>query len=199
MDAVPGLLYRKVTAAEASLLAGHLRRLDDRDWRARFQGSTDRDSVLRFVARFDWSEGAVIGAFVNDRLRGVAEVHPCATPSGPQAEIAVTVEGEFQNQGIGTELLRRAIDAARNRSIGRIHLLFLIDNDRMRRLVEKFSGAVMNDIDQSDGTIEPMPATFATLLEEWVEDADAVLADLARRLRPLIKLRPAPLGDTGTA
>jgi RimJ/RimL family protein N-acetyltransferase len=183
------VVYRKLAQAEASLLTAHLRRLDPRDWRARFQGGGDRDSVRLHTKGLDWNQIVVLGAFIDGRLRGVAELHPFMTASGKMGEIALTVEARFQNRGIGTELLRRAINAARNRGIGQIQLLFMTDNHRMRRLIEKFSGAVANDLDQSEGRIKPLPSTFATLLEEWVEDSDTVGAQLRRALRPL--MRPA--------
>jgi len=180
-------LFRKLTAADAPLLARHLLRLEPEDWRARFHGHVARDLATEHARRLDWARVVVIGGFCDGELRAVGELHPTTDGGACDAEIAVTVETGWQNRGIGTELLRRLINAARNRGLRRVCLLCLADNARIRHLVEKLEGSLHGDLGQMEGSIAPLPATFATLLEEGLEDGEALLA----RLRELSRRRAA--------
>lgn len=180
---IPGVMFRKLARHEAPLLARHLRRLGREDWRARFQGLASRREASRHVASLDWSKTVVIGAFVGGQLRGAGELHPFSTSEGREAEIAITVESAWQNRGIGTELLRRLINAARNRLVGRVCLLCLADNQRIRHLVEKLEGTLRTELGQSEGEIAPLPPTFATLVEEGAENGAAWLAGMRSRAK----------------
>lgn len=179
-------LFRKLTAADAPLLKQHLLRLQPDDWRARFHAHVARDRADEHARGIDWQRAVVIGGFCGGRLRAVGELHP--TRSGAcDGEIAITVESRWQNRGIGTELLRRLINAARNRGLHRVCLLCMAENARVRHLVEKLEGSLHGDLGQVEGSIAPLPATFATLLEEGLEDGGALLA----RLRDLSRRRAA--------
>jgi acetyltransferase len=54
------------------------------------------------------------------------------------AEVALLVSDEFQGRGLGTELLHRLIESARNRGITRLTGEMLRDNTAMQRLLKKF-------------------------------------------------------------
>lgn len=171
-------MFRKLAPREAPLLARHFRRLGSEDWRARFQGQVSRRHAGRHASTIDWSKAVVIGAFVGGQIRGAGELHPYAGEGRSEAEIAITVEKAWQERGIGTELLRRLINAARNRLLKRVCLLCLADNTRIRHLVEKLEGSLLTELGQSEGSIAPLPPTFVTLLEEGVENGVTFLAGL---------------------
>ena len=180
---IPGVMFRKLAPHEAPLLARHLRRLGTEDWRARFQGQMSRRHAGRHASTIDWTRAVVIGAFVGGQIRAAGELHPFAGESGREAEIAITVEPAWQNRGIGTELLRRLINAARNRLLTRVCLMCLADNARIRHLVEKLDGSLRTELGQSEGEIAPLPPTFATLFEEGAENGAAWLAGMRSRTR----------------
>ncbi len=84
----------------------------------------------------------------------------------PAAELAVSVEPRWQNRGIGTALLRRLIVAARNRLIGRLYMVCLIDNHRVVRMARRFEGRLEFDRGEALARIEPPWPTWWTVLEE---------------------------------
>jgi ribosomal protein S18 acetylase RimI-like enzyme len=184
------LIYRKLWRQEAAALAAHLRRLDAEDLRSRFMGTGDRRLARRHVAGIDWTHAIVIGAWVGPTLRAAGELQ--RLPGG-EAEIAITVERRFQGRGMGTELLRRLVTAARNRGIRRVHLVCIAENQRARRLVERLGGAVSCELGQADGVLETLPPTFATLIAESLEDGDTALAGLRTALTQLGGLYRAAL------
>ena len=85
----------------------------------------------------------------------------------------MTVEHDWQSQGIGTELLRRAITVCRNRAIRSIYMICLVENRRMQRIARRFEG----DLIVADGEAEaqvalPFPDQF-TLAREALEEGVA--------------------------
>lgn len=176
-------LFRKLIAADAPMLEQHLLRLRPEDWRARFHAHVARDRAAEHVRSLDWLRVVVIGGFRDGELRAVGELHPSSADGACDGEIAITVETGWQNRGIGTELLRRLINAARNRGLRRVCLLCMAENARIRHLVEKLEGSLHGDLGQREGSIAPLPPTFATLLEEGLEDGGALLARLRKLSR----------------
>jgi predicted acetyltransferase len=185
--------YRKLWRQEAASYAAHLRRLDAEDRRARFLGGVDRRIARRHVDAIDWTHAVVIGAWVGPTLRAVGELRWPATAAAREGEIAITVERRYQDRGIGTELLRRLLTAARNRGIRRVHLVCMAENRRVRRLVEKLGGELRSELGQASAVLRPLPPTFATLLAESLEDGETALAALRAALLPLGDLYGAGL------
>jgi acetyltransferase len=56
---------------------------------------------------------------------------------GRSATLAVVVADDFQGQGVGEALVRRALEAARSEGIRNIQIHFLPENTRMRSLSKK--------------------------------------------------------------
>src|SRR5262245_27875170 len=137
--------YRKLLPFESGTLAGHLLRLAPGDRRMRFAAMIGDDAIRAHGRSIDWTRTAVIGFFADGVLRGAAELALERAGPGGAAEFAVTVEAPWQDSGVGTELTRRAIVAARNRGVRRLWMLCLSDNARMRRIAVRFRGRLAFD------------------------------------------------------
>jgi GNAT superfamily N-acetyltransferase len=100
-----------------------------------------------------------------------------STPGSETAELAMAVVDRAQGNGVGTALLDRLIDAAREQGIRRFRCEVLADNEGMRALAKRLGGRV-GWLD--DGTLE----------------YDCPLPDAAPALKPnpqqASKRRPAP-------
>src|SRR5579863_4653455 len=177
-------LVRKLLATESELLRKHLLRLSPEDRTMRFGGSLSDAAIAEYCARFDWRRDSAFGLFEAGVLRGVAELRFAGAASS-SAEIAISVERLWQNQGVGFELLRRALITACNRRVRTVHMTCLLDNPRMQHLASKFSdlnlrgGMAEADIDIPD----PSPLS---LYHEVVADGLALLGswlDLGNVLR----------------
>jgi acetyltransferase len=60
------------------------------------------------------------------------------TPNEPEGEVAVLVTDRRQNQGLGTELVRRLIDIGRDEKLARVVANIMPENQSMRSLAERF-------------------------------------------------------------
>lgn len=74
--------------------------------------------------------------FAGEQILAVGRLSKLADSS--HAELAMLVLDEFQRQGLGTELLRRLIEAARNQQIKSLEAEMLRDNTTMQTLSKKF-------------------------------------------------------------
>ena len=188
--------FRKLGAADASAMVDHLCRLPDSDRRLRFHGTVSSEWIARRYAGLDWSRTVAVGVFVEGVLRGFVELafeSPLPVPE-TRAELAISIEPDFQRAGLGRELTGRAVTIARNRGAQHLIMLCLPENLPMRRIAKRLSG-VMH---QEDGTVEAdLDLTAATPVSYWLEamqDAtDAVTGGLEywpRLLRPLLPSTP---------
>lgn len=160
-------VYSKLLPFEAWRLEEHLLRLDNEERRMRFSGGVGPEFVARHCRELNWMKVVVIGCFEAGVLRGAAELW-LDTPEHGQAELAISVEHDWQDQGIGTELLARATTIARNRAISEIYMLCLNDNRRIQRIVQKMNGRLVLGDDQTEASLA---VPFPTQLSIWEEAA----------------------------
>jgi hypothetical protein len=94
------------------------------------------------------------------------------------AEAALSVQRTYQNRGVGTELLRRLIVLARNRSIRSLHMLCLLENGKVLHIARKLGAKLTFDHSEVEGWLAlPGPNRLALLLE-LLDDTSTVLASL---------------------
>jgi len=177
-------VVRKLWKADAAAYADHLLRLDPASRRNRFGGSV-ADSFLRHHADSAFDPGNVIyGFFADGVLRGAAELRPFGVG---QAEAAFSIERPWQSHGVGTELLERALLAARNRGVKQLHITCLLENQRMQQLAQKFDAEMRRDFDSVIGELEAPYPTPLSVLREMIADgtglATAILDAQSRLLK----------------
>ncbi|WP_119167964.1 GNAT family N-acetyltransferase [Algihabitans albus] len=168
----PTPLFRKLTSTDAADYEAHLLRLGPADRRMRFCGSVSDTAVSDYCAAIDWARTVILACFVDRDLRGAAELR--LLDSSPlQAEFALTIEDGFQDRGLGTELLRRSLIAARNRCVTTVTMICMIENARMQRIAKKFDSVLALEDGEIEGRLRTSWPTYLSLLEEAAGDAQA--------------------------
>src|ERR687889_618406 len=94
------------------------------DEKARRFAEVDGKDRFALVALDPEDEGEIVAVVRYERERGT-----------DGAEYAALVEDRFQGRGLGIGMTRCLIEAAKERSIGRLHALVLRENGRMLRLL----------------------------------------------------------------
>jgi hypothetical protein len=112
---------RKLFVTEYHKYKDHLLRLDGESRRMRFGMSVDDEFIANYVLKLHDMKSIVFGHIIGGNVCAAAELRPLGSQMRGEAEAAFSVEMPYQDSGIGTELLRRLVRAARNRSI---HLFF---------------------------------------------------------------------------
>jgi GNAT superfamily N-acetyltransferase len=134
-------MTRTLLRAELPALRDLLLRLGRDDRALRF-GAAVGDAGIEAHCRRLGQAGPgvqVIGAFEDRRLIAAAELWFSAGPPPRSCEVAIAVDAPWRGKGIGGVLLGRAVLAARNRWVDRLHLSCLLENRRMQRLARRFT------------------------------------------------------------
>lgn len=160
-------VYRKLLPYEIWRLREHLLCLSRADRRLRFFGGVGDDFITEHCRRIDGLRAVVVGYFEAGVLRGAAELH-LDRNFGDRAELAITVESEWQGRHVGTELLGHAITIAENRGVRGIAMLCLLDNSRMQHVARKFADRLVVVDDQAEANVK---VPFPTQLSLWQEAA----------------------------
>jgi GNAT superfamily N-acetyltransferase len=192
-------VIRRLSPIEGERVRDHLLRLDPESRRLRFGGLTGPAQIEAHCAGLDWRRAAIVGYLEAGAVRGLGELLPTAEGGSPAAELAVSVEPRWQNRGIGTALLRRLIVAARNRLIGRLYMVCLIDNHRVVRMARRFDGRLDVDRGEALARIEPPWPTWWTILEETIEGAPGILRRGMVATRPKKKRRSGSRSEGSAA
>ncbi len=179
------MTIRKLLPGEIPAYEAHLLRLGAADRAARFHAALSDDGVRTHAARLAWPQTRIVAAVADGTVRGAVELQ-ALDPAETAAELAVSVEPGLQNQGLGTELVRRSLTVARNRAMRQVIMLHLGDNRRMTRLARRLEGtATLGDGGEVETTFVLDPPDGFSLLQELADDGTALFAagiDLWHRL-----------------
>jgi len=147
------LLVRPLTAADGPELMRGLEHLSPRSLHRRFLGTPNiGPSEIRYLTDVDHQDHEALGATDPRTGAGVGVARYIRERGTDTAEIAVTVEDDWQGRGVGTVLLARLADRARAEGIRRFTGLMLAENAPMRALLAHLGTAELTHAD--DGTVE---------------------------------------------
>ena len=108
---------------------------------------TAHERLIR-VCFTDYDREMPLVAMVDGEIVAVARLSK--TPLKNDAEFALLVSDEYQNQGLGTKLLARLVDIGRQERLSDIHADILAENAGMQRVAERVGFKLTRD---SDGVI----------------------------------------------
>jgi RimJ/RimL family protein N-acetyltransferase len=148
------VLIRPVCSMDAPLLADGFARLSPQSRWMRFLGAKTSLSAaeLRYLTDVDHHDHEAIGALSVADGRGVGIARYVRDTNDPRsAEIAVTIVDDWQGRGLGTELLARLSDRARQAGIDRFTALVSTQNAAMAGLLRKLGACL---VIRGPGTVE---------------------------------------------
>lgn len=169
-------LQRLGPAARAPYLA-HLCALAPDDLRLRFGSPLRPEALAAYVHGIDFTTDVLFGLH-DARLALVGAVH-LAIAQG-HAELGVSVLPDARLRGIGTALVARAAEHARNRSVRCLYMHCLAENARMVRIARRAGMHVAFDGGDADAHLALPPATPLSHASELLADRMA-LYDFALR------------------
>lgn len=186
IEALPNAgLIRKLWVGETGLYRDHLLRLDADSLHTRFGAGVSPTFIDGHAAGAIGPDTLVIGFLIEGTLRGASELRRIGSPLARAAEIALSVEKQWQSHGVGSALLARTLLAARNRGVKSLHMQCLADNRRMQDLAAKFDASLSFETGSVIGEVDAPRSTPLSLLRELVEDGHSVarvLLDAQSRL-----------------
>lgn len=161
---------RKLWPTETDAFASHLRRLDIESRRMRFAHSVSDGFIEDYAARMN-DMGSIVFAYIIDgEVRAAAELRKLGDRWGTEAEAAFSVEKDYQDHGLGTELMGRVIRSARNRGINHLYMSCLAENSKMQSIAKKYEADLKFEYGEVVGEILPDSPNYFSMLAEAVED-----------------------------
>ena len=173
-----GGTIRKLWIGETDAYRDHLLRLDRDSRYRRFSGAVSDEVIARHAATANEFGVVVHGFFIDGTLRGAAELRPTGPLFQHEAEAAFSIEQPWQSHGVGTELLERTLLSARNRGITSLHMICLVDNQRMQQLARKFEADLKFDFGSVVGEVDPRRFTALSLMREVLADNHGIATAL---------------------
>jgi RimJ/RimL family protein N-acetyltransferase len=148
------VLIRQVSGDDAALLADGFARLSEQSRRMRFLLAKKvlTPAELRYLTEVDHHDHEALGALADGTNIGVGIARYIRDNRDPRsAEVAVTVVDDWQHRGLGTELLSRLSDRAREEGIGRFTALVATDNVPVAGLLRKMCATLISrDFDAAE-------------------------------------------------
>jgi len=175
---------------ESDKFRDHLLRLDRDNRRMRFGMAVSDDFIVDYASRLSDMRCLVYGFFADGVMHAAAEMRQIGESWSTDAEGAFSVEREYQNRGIGTELLGRIVRAARNRGVSRLYMNCLAENHKMQRICRKYEAELHFDHGEVVGRVLPALPTYISLWEEAVDDSNGfvmAVLDLPMRMLPAMQ------------
>jgi len=163
-------VIRRLWPTETEKFRDHLLRLDKESRRMRFAHSVSDAFIEAYAARMSEFGSLVFGHIVDGKVRGAAELRRLGDVWGEEAEAAFSVERDFQDHGVGSELMGRVVRAARNRRIRRLCMSCLAENARMQAIARKHEAVLRFEYGEAIGEILPPCPSYLSQVAEAAED-----------------------------
>ena len=180
---------RRLWPIDRPLLKAHFLRLGRETRHDRFAMGVSDAFLDQYAERCFGFDDVIYGFVQNGTLRGVGELRPLAAAAGARmkvgAEAAFSVERAWQRQGVGGELFRRILRAARNRGLTSLYMMCLSHNEAMRKLGRRYGAEMDYSTDAVTGRLVARAATSRSVMREAVADSTSfvtAMLDLQKRV-----------------
>jgi GNAT superfamily N-acetyltransferase len=173
------VLVRPVQPTDGALLLDGFARLSLQSRYGRFLTAKREltPAEVRFLTCVDHHDHDAIGAIDPMTGRGVGVARFVRSKTDPQAaEVAITVVDEWQRRGVGTLLLRRLAERARNAGVFYFTAVVAAENDAMIGLLRNgHSGVELTAMDGAVLEYQISLASFTAELDHLADDDDVVI------------------------
>lgn len=182
---------KQLSRDERGSLLRHFIALPQEDIYLRFGGAFSAAAIASYVRYLDFDRDVIFGVYgENLELIGVAHL----APSGNAAELGISVLRGQRGRGVGSALLQRAIDRARNLELKSLFVHFLAENVVMCHLARKLGLVSLTQGSDAKAAIELQQASAGSVWNEWSNNCIALydynLKPQMQRLKPAVS-RPA--------
>lgn len=175
MSALP--VRRLLGNAREAYLA-HLLALEGDDVRLRFGSPLSPAAIAAYVERIDFDVDTIFGVY-GEALDLVGAAHVAF--AGDFAELGVSVMSSQRRRGVGTALVARAAEHARNRLVPRLYMHCLAENSGMIRIARRAGMDVVIEAGDADAHVALEPATPLSVTSEMMADRVALYDHALRR------------------
>jgi RimJ/RimL family protein N-acetyltransferase len=151
------ILIRPIRPDDKAELAAGMRRLSPESRYRRFFTPTSElsDRQLRYLTEVDHHDHEALVALEPETGHGIGVARFVREKADPElAEVAVAVADSWQGRGVGTTLLHRLTERARDEGVRRFTAEILAENQPMLELLHDLGGTRIRDLGQGAVHVE---------------------------------------------
>ncbi|HEY9037468.1 MAG TPA: GNAT family N-acetyltransferase [Roseovarius sp.] len=171
---------RKLWKSDLPEITQHLLRLDRETRRLRFGGFVNDTFIETYAKGVIDVDTLVYGAFLDGQLCAIGELRGLVHTWPHDAELALSVEPDWQDKGIGSLLFSRLVMVAQNRGIKTLHVIFSNQNRNMQSIAAKHHPKIVHSRGQIEARFSPSWATPLSFAREIAQDASALFKQVFR-------------------
>ena len=164
-------VQRVGSSARQPFLA-HLVALPSEDIRLRFGSPLAAPAIAAYVERIDFERDAVFAVY-DDSLAIIGAAHVGFFDDA--AELGVSVLPSHRGHGIGTALVARASEHARNRRTMGLYMHCLAENAAMLTIAHRTGMSIVVNAGEADAHLALPPASPASVTREYFSDQLALI------------------------
>lgn len=171
---------RTLQPSEVAKYCEHLQRLQGEDRLLRFGAVVSNQWINNYTQHINFSQDCIKAFFEDSTIVAAIHISAYQTTEGRAAEVALSVEYQYRQKGLGTFLMEKAILWCRNRYILRIDAHWLSKNVAVTKMAKHFGVQVINNSQKSDAHLRMHLPNLAILTQEASEEKVVFLqADLS--------------------
>lgn len=170
----------------------HLLKLDDESKYMRFGFYIKPETISELCAK--WAANSLqhkILVIEDENLDVIGVAHVSLESETP--ELAFSVLKEYQKQGMGDALMKRAIEFCQNKNIKHGYMVCLPTNNKIKGLARKNGILIHTDDGDCEGDITIPSPTPISYWHEYMEDSVAKIDHLGKTQKKFAQLFRFPL------
>ncbi|WP_417598786.1 GNAT family N-acetyltransferase [Pararhodobacter oceanensis] len=173
---------RKLWRRDHIEITRHFLRLDADSRQLRFGMPVNDAFIKSYVDGLSGEGTLLVGGFFDGELRAVGELRGLTQAKTVGAELALSVERDWQGRGLGSAVFARLVTAAQNRGVTSLYVLYLHENRRIQRIVAKHNAKFRAEGSQIEASFRPAWATPLSVAREIGGDIAAYSKRMFRAL-----------------
>lgn len=162
---------KRLTEINRKEILNHLLRLDHESRSSRFCSPVNNDTIINYVDKIDFKNG-IFGIF-NENLDiiGLGECVFFKEKDKLTAEVAFTVQKEYQGNGLGNKLMKRVVQYANSRDVHELKMYCIRTNKAILHLAQKYNLVPQYEGTEISGVVKtPNVLPFISNMNEQFED-----------------------------
>jgi GNAT superfamily N-acetyltransferase len=163
---------QRVGGSAREAFVAHLVALPSEDVRLRFGSPLAAAAMAAYVERIDFERDAVFAVY-DDSLAIIGAAHVGFFDDA--AELGVSVLPAHRGRGIGTALVTRASEHARNRRTTRLYMHCLHENAAIMTIARRAGMSIVVSAGEADAHLALPPASPASVTREYFSDQLALV------------------------
>lgn len=186
----------KLNGLQRDIILEHLKGLDDKERYFRFGQLITDKQMQDYTMSINLNRDLVLGVFHDEELIAFAHVALYQENGYPVAELGLSVDVRFRNQGIGFNLISYCLDFAKERLASKLYIHTMINNKPMYALMNKIDSNIIVNEDEMTVVFNLNELnSYSQIKQYWLGDIEVFEKKVTNNNNPTILFVHGAGGD----